>query len=539
MPPRLETCKIDYLLVKNTVSLADIAQKLAFVDVETTGSTPDRARVTEVAIVTVQWPRPDDTASPATGAGMPAIDEWHSLVNPGIAIPPEIRFLTGIDNEMVRSAPTFAALANEISARLEGAVLVAHHARFDYGFIKGEMARAGRSFQVRTLCTVRLSRALDAQRSPHTLDALIMRWRLQCPDRHRALGDARVLWALMQAFEKEFGAEAVASAARRLISRPNLPAHLNVQSIDAIPAAAGIYFFYGLNEHPLYIGKSRNIRQRIASHFCNDYQSSRGVRLASETRALRWIETPGEFSALLAEIHAIAQHMPAHNVALRRQQSAFTVSFDPGSVIPRFIRLDDEHPAPGGGQLGPFGTRAAARSRLVALGRIHGWCLRSMGLERGHVDAPCFARQLGRCAGACVGAEPLAELAGRIARDIVPFGLPEWPAARLLVVEQDARRERSAWHLFDHWCWQESGDGTKSIEHALSNPPATRPRFDRHALDLLIRTIGTRGFEAPDRPSSRPDFGSPEEWASRRQGQVELAWCWLSRSPTATERPPS
>ena len=99
------------------------APSLAFVDLETTGTQAAGDRITEVAVVRVEA-NPD-------GSGAPKVEEWSTLVNPGVPIPPEIQALTGITNDMVRAAPRFAAIADEIAARTANAVFVAHNARFD------------------------------------------------------------------------------------------------------------------------------------------------------------------------------------------------------------------------------------------------------------------------------------------------------------------------------------------------------------------------------------------------------------------------
>lgn len=500
-----------------------LATKLAFVDVETTGSAPDRARITEVAIVTVNWPHPL--------AGPPQVEHWSSLVNPGVAIAPEIRFLTGIDQTMLIDAPAFAEIAPAILSRLQGGVFVAHHARFDYGFIKAEMARAGYEMQSRTLCTVRLSRALHPDQSSHTLDAVILRHGLRCLERHRAMGDAQVLWQLLQRLVIDHGAATVFNAARRLISRPNLPAHLNIKSVEALPAAPGIYFFHGLNEHPLYIGKSVNIRQRIASHFCTDYQSERGLRLASETHRLTWQETPGEFTALLAEIQAIERHQPAHNRALRSQQQAWFIDFDDHSPAPIFKHLTELSSEGISGLTGPFASRSAARQRLITLARNAGWCLTSMGLERTTPNAPCFARQLGRCAGACIGEQSTTELLAVIRADLKPYLTPAWPPARLLVLEQNPQRELLSWHLFEQWHWLQSGDSLTALDASLAEPPTAR--FDRNIYALLLATLRGRRqsppvLVAPPEPPSHPDYENPDGWTHGSKKYGQLSWCWLA-----------
>ncbi|MCE7877558.1 MAG: 3'-5' exonuclease, partial [Betaproteobacteria bacterium PRO3] len=142
------------------------APALAFVDLETTGTRAAADRVTEVGIVRVE-------ADPA--GGPPSVDEWSSLVDPGVPIPSAIQAMTGITDAMVRGAPTFSTLAGEVARRIDGCLFVAHNARFDFGFLKHEFARLGSSFSPRVLCTVRLSRLVDPAAAGHGLDALIER----------------------------------------------------------------------------------------------------------------------------------------------------------------------------------------------------------------------------------------------------------------------------------------------------------------------------------------------------------------------------
>lgn len=195
------------------------APKIAFVDVETTGTSPERARVTEVGVVLVSQP-------PRGGDHAPTVEHWESLVDPGVPVPPGISLLTGITDRMLDGAPRFADIAHPLLERLDGAVFVAHQASFDYGFIRRELGRAGVEFHAPTLCTVRLSRLLFPERSPHSLDAIIARFGLAVTDRHRALGDARVLWEFVRTLYRRLPTATVDDAVHSLIRRPRQPAPL-------------------------------------------------------------------------------------------------------------------------------------------------------------------------------------------------------------------------------------------------------------------------------------------------------------------------
>ena len=197
---------------------------IAIVDLETTGLKPLQDRVIEVGICLLDEGR--------------LVEEWSSLVNPGVPISPFIQQHTGISNAMVRQAPSFEEILEEVLARVDGRVLVAHNAPFDYGFLRHEFHRCGITFSAGTLCTVRLSRALCPREKRHGLDALIQRFGLSCAARHRALDDARAVWHLLQAFYCEFDREKIITAAGTLLKKPSvdplyLPPPVNPESLGA------------------------------------------------------------------------------------------------------------------------------------------------------------------------------------------------------------------------------------------------------------------------------------------------------------------
>jgi DNA polymerase-3 subunit epsilon len=150
----------------------------AVVDVETTGmrsAGPDR--ITDVAVVVVQGARREIV--------------FESLVNPGVPIPFRIQSLTGITDQMVRAAPTFEQLADQVLQVLAGRVFVAHNARFDWGFLSAEVRRArALGLTGPRLCTVRLARRLLPALESRSLDSLSLYFGLENRARHRAAGDA-------------------------------------------------------------------------------------------------------------------------------------------------------------------------------------------------------------------------------------------------------------------------------------------------------------------------------------------------------------
>jgi len=444
---------------------------VAFIDLETTGMTAADNRVTEIGIVRVEGGR-------AT--------EWSSLVNPGCSIPPAVQALTGITNAMVAAAPRFSDLAGEVAARIAGCVFVAHNARFDYGFLKHEFGRLGQAFTARVLCTVKLSRRLFADAGRHNLDSLIERHRLPSEDRHRALGDARILWAFVRSLYRDLPADEVDTAVARILRAPSLPSHLPADALDAIPEAPGIYCFYGLNPMPLYVGKSVNLRERVASHFSSDYRSPNDLRLSSEVVRIEFEETAGELGALLRESQLVKSLFPTYNHRLRRRTDLIALGVASEPSPPDYLRADGIEPQDLHGLYGPFSSRRAARETLRDVAADAALCLRLLGLERR--TGPCFARQIKKCAGACVGAETIEAHHERFRHALAPFALRRWPYDGIVSVQETSvTGERTDVHLFRDWCWLGTARDEGALQALLEAPP--RNAFDLDVYRILCKRL--------------------------------------------------
>jgi DNA polymerase-3 subunit epsilon len=443
---------------------------LAIVDLETTGGQPGWDRVTEIGVIEVD--------------GFEVTGEWSTLVNPGACIPAPIQALTGITNEMVAGAPTFAELAGELYERLCGRVFVAHNARFDYGFLRREFERAGLKFMARTLCTVRLSRRLYGEHASHNLDSLIARHGIACKARHRALGDADAVWQFLRIAAREHGDEVVAVAARQVAKQPALPPHIDRAEIDAIPEAPGVYSFYGEGGAPLYVGMSRSMRTRVLQHFSSRFH------WAPEVRRIDWQRTVGELGALLREARLVKELQPAYNRQLRRPEALCGFVFDM-----KRLRLAQAHEIDGETLpcvYGLFRSKRDAVNALRSLADEHGLCLQILGFENPVRASGCFRFQLGKCAGACAGRENIHVHHGRVAGALARLKAVEWPhAGPLGIVERDREREATEVHVVDRWCYL--GTATTDAELAELLEHGRQPRFDYGHYRILARHLGKKG----------------------------------------------
>jgi DNA polymerase III subunit epsilon len=467
--------------------LAQLPKTLCFLDVETTGSSAQKGRVTEVGIVRVEdW-----------AGSSPKLTRWSSLVNPEQSIPLEIQALTGITPNMVKDAPVFTQLSAVIQELCADAIFVAHQARFDYGFIKAEMERCGKPFHAKTLCTVRLSHAMFPDQTPHSLDAVIQRHHLHCEQRHRALGDAEVLWEFLKVLIQKETHETLSLCMKKIMRHPSLPAHLPVDQLERIPKTPGVYKFYGLNKHPLYIGKSISLRERVSDHFCVDHRSERGIRLASEIRRIEWEQAAGDFGARLREIALIKTEMPAHNIALRKRTQTTWISIDPASARVQYHPCNSEvsgdHSVPT--LFGPFPSKASVKHHLTDLARKESFCLKALGFEKvSKADLlaeplrPCFNYQIQKCQGACCGKESVQQLAERLALALEPKRRPLWRWDEVHIVEPEASYPCPRMHRFKEWKWLGSS-ATPSVGISLNWSAEATGDFDINIYHLVLPVI--------------------------------------------------
>jgi DNA polymerase III subunit epsilon len=165
-------------------------KKIAFVDVETTGGSPINDRIMEVGIIRVE--NGEVTA------------QYDSLINPQVQVPPFIQDMTGISDDDLVYAPTFDVVKDEVLSLLTGCSFIAHNVEFDYGFIRNEFKRVGLPIKLQHMCTVKLSRFFYPQFRHHNLDSIIERFNIECENRHRALGDALVIYKFYNQLLKEF-----------------------------------------------------------------------------------------------------------------------------------------------------------------------------------------------------------------------------------------------------------------------------------------------------------------------------------------------
>ncbi len=359
----------------------------AIVDIETTGGSARREKITEIAIYLHD--------------GEKITSEFVSLVNPERNIPYFITNLTGITNEMVEDAPRFYEIAKSIVEFTEGRTFVAHNARFDYSFIREEFKSLGFNFRRKILDTVSLSRKLFPGHRSYSLGNICKDLKISINGRHRAAGDALAtvkLFEMLLSKEKEIYGERSNLIRNTRISKLN--PRLDISKIDMIPEEPGIYYFFNEDDDLIYIGKSRNIRQRINTHLSNN-TTNRAMEMRDLIAYIDWDNTGSELIALLRESFEIKENKPYYNRMQRRSGSQWAIfSFidDKGYFNFRFGQTNS-----GENPLSVFSSRGKAKSKLEGLVESYNLCQKLTGLYE--TEGACFQYHVSICKGACCGNE--------------------------------------------------------------------------------------------------------------------------------------
>ncbi|MDP9108856.1 MAG: exonuclease domain-containing protein, partial [Pseudomonadota bacterium] len=366
-----------------------------------------------------------------------------------------------------------------IQRRLAGRLFVAHNARFDHGFLKNEFKRIEIDFRPTVLCTVKLSRKLYPGFPKHNLDSLIERHRLQVTERHRALGDARLLWQFWQIIHATLLPAQIDAAVHELTSRPALPSHLEPGIIERVPTTHGVYLFFDESALPLYVGKANNLRRRVLSHFSGDYSSSKELDISQKIRRIEWIETAGELGALLQEAALIKQLAPTHNSQLRRNDVVCAWRLVQRGDLWRLalVTTDDLFFGEEDDLFGPFSSSRKATDALKALADAHQLCHALLGLEKVRPGKACFASQVKQCSGVCVGREERSAHTERMRSALNQLRMQRWPYSGPIAI-----REGQALHVVGNWSYlgtaNSPGEATEMIERG-------QPHFDRDVYKIL------------------------------------------------------
>ena len=283
------------------------------IDVETTGYSPTLHSLIDVACVSLLREN--------------IVGRFSSLINPHLPIPPIIRHLTHITNEMVATAPEEYEVLLQLRDILlfPNAVFVAHNVAFDYPFVKGAYEKEGIDFpQIDKLCTLKLARRLLKKELKKNVGDLSTYFGYKVKDRHRALGDANatafILNKLLHIAEEEHGIttreellELQNTQIKNYVVAPSARIRL-APFIENIPTGPGIFRFKNKDEQVHFIGTATNLCEQLKTNFLTSKLTSRKLQsMIRKSYSLEFSETNSVLEAELLAARETSELSPYYN----------------------------------------------------------------------------------------------------------------------------------------------------------------------------------------------------------------------------------
>ncbi len=386
----------------------------AIIDIETTGGNPYRDKITEIAVFIHD--------------GKKVVKEYSTLVNPERRIPPFISRMTGITDEMVARAPRFFEIAKDLVELTREAVFVAHNVSFDYNFVRNEFKSLGYDFTRNNICTVKLSRKLIPGKTSYSLGRLCQDLHIEIDNRHRAAGDALATVKLFELLLQKHPEGFLNGFPGTFNGRTAMHSSLSAELLNNLPSKTGVYYFLNEKNDIIYIGKSRNIRQRVLSHF-SSARSQKALEMAGQVRRVDFEETGSELAALLLESEEIKRHQPLFN--RRQRRSFFNYGLFSFTDQEGYLNLKIDKTSNGQTPVASFANREMGREFLFRLVEKHHLCQNLSGLFS--TSGACFQYAVKQCRGACLGIEPPQSYNLRVGQALEGASMP---AQNVIVVDK-------------------------------------------------------------------------------------------------------
>lgn len=472
-------------------SLGEPLRDVTFVvvDLETTGGSPADSQITEIGAVKVR--------------GGEVLGEFQTLVNPGYEIPPFITVLTGITNAMVLPAPTIDTVLPAFLEFAEGAVLVAHNAPFDLGFLQAACAAHGFRWPAfrRVDTAVLARRVLTRDETPNCkLSSLARFFRATTEPCHRALADAQATVDVLHGLLERIGNVGVQTLdelqtfTQQVSEAQRRKRHL----ADGVPDGPGVYIFRDAKERALYVGTSKHLRARVRQYFVSSEQRSRMAEMITAAERVEAIECAHSLEAEVRELRIIAAQKPPYNRRSKYPERVFWLVLT-DEPYPRLSVT--RSPRDGDGCLGPFSSRRQVDAAMTAIQDALPLRQCTKKLSTRKPSSACALAEIGKCGAPCELRETVEDYAYHV--DIFRLAVASDPG---IILHRLLRR-------------------IEKLRGALRFEDAAHAR-DRLAsfLRAVLRTQRLRAFTSvPELVAARTDGNGGWEISLVRHGRLAAA----------------
>lgn len=279
------------------------------VDIETTGAYAAANGITEISIQVFD--------------GVKVVERFDSLINPIHHIPSYIQSMTGITNEMVADAPMFDEVAERIFNILDGKVFVAHNVNFDYSFLKSQLFFAGYELNSKKLCTIRLARKIIPGYPSYSLGNICDQLKIEHKNKHRAGGDTDATVLLFQYLLSKDAYGFIDASLKKMSKEQMLPPNVPKEDFDKLPTQPGVYYFHDVKGKVIYVGKAKNIKSRVNSHFSNNSVGQKKQNFLRYIHHISYEICATEMMAAIQESIEIKKLWPKYNASQKKHEDNY------------------------------------------------------------------------------------------------------------------------------------------------------------------------------------------------------------------------
>jgi DNA polymerase-3 subunit epsilon len=324
-------------------------------DLETTGASPATCAITEVGALRFR--------------GGECVGTFATLVNPGVALPPAIVYLTGITEAMVAPAPVIDSVLPAFVEFIGDAVIVGHNVAFDLRFLGADLTRLGYPPLTNLIvdtCTLG-RRLLRDEVDDCRLATLARHLGTEAEPCHRALDDARATAEVLHHVLERVGTIGV-TGLDDLLALPRTAGHpqaAKLRWVAGLPRLPGVYLFRGAGDEVLFVGRARDVRARVRDLFAGRDGRRVGPLLREAQRLDHVVCADGDEAADL-EHELLRRHRPRYNPQVRAwaEQRYVQLSAPRRRTTRAVVR---KVPTGTATAIGPFGSPAAARQAADAV----------------------------------------------------------------------------------------------------------------------------------------------------------------------------
>ena len=270
-------------------------------DIETTGGNPERNGITEICALKIKDGQ--------------VVDRFYSMVNPMISIPPIVRKMTGITNQMVADAPVIHEIFPDFVEFISDHILVSHNTIGDLIFLRHfAKETVNRDLSNFFLCTHLLIEKVCPEAPDKSLKGLSRHFNLSGENFHRAEADAIQTWELFKVIERKLKDRAIIKVEQAIRLQGDLDSSLRLgwaiaaEKLRGLPQGSGVFYLYDHERRLLLVSGATSVQREVEKLQRYDLIPRQILKLMLRSYDLQATRTASIFAALMAECDGLDKH---------------------------------------------------------------------------------------------------------------------------------------------------------------------------------------------------------------------------------------